>query len=44
MANFNEINQNLVPQIKAVATASVSLKNNSRFKRLLEVQRYHILS
>ena len=38
MANFNEINQNLAPQLKAVITASSSLKNNSKFKKLLEVK------
>ncbi|UJR33234.1 hypothetical protein I4U23_020689 [Adineta vaga] len=37
MANFNEINQNLIPQLKAVITASSSLKNNSKFKKLLEI-------
>ncbi|CAF3542171.1 unnamed protein product, partial [Rotaria sordida] len=37
MANFNETNQNLVPQIKAIITASSSLKNNTRFKKLLEI-------
>jgi hypothetical protein len=38
MANFNDINQNLIPQLKAVITASLSLKNNSKFKKLLEVK------
>jgi hypothetical protein len=38
MANFNDINQNLIPQLKAVITASSSLKANSRFKKLLEVE------
>ncbi|CAF0872036.1 unnamed protein product [Adineta steineri] len=37
MANFNDINQNLIPQLKAVITASLSLKNNSKFKKLLEI-------
>ncbi|CAF3695102.1 unnamed protein product [Rotaria socialis] len=37
MANFNETNQNLMPQLKAIIAASASLKNNSRFKRLLEI-------
>ncbi|CAF0730840.1 unnamed protein product [Adineta ricciae] len=37
MANFNEINQNLIPQLKAVITASSSLKSNSKFKKLLEI-------
>jgi hypothetical protein len=37
MANFNDINQNLIPQIKAVITASSSLRNNLRFRKLLEV-------
>jgi len=39
MANFNDINQNLIPQLKAVITASSSLKNNLRFKKLLEVHK-----
>jgi hypothetical protein len=38
MANFNDIHQNLIPQLKAVITASSSLKTNSRFKKLLEVK------
>ncbi|CAF2626482.1 unnamed protein product [Rotaria sp. Silwood2] len=37
MANFYEINQNLAPQLKAIITASSSLKNNTRFKKLLEI-------
>ncbi|CAF5178988.1 unnamed protein product [Rotaria magnacalcarata] len=37
MANFSETNQNLMPQLKAIIAASASLKNNSRFKRLLEI-------
>jgi len=38
MANFNDINQNLTPQLKAIITASTTLKNSSRFKKLLEVK------
>jgi hypothetical protein len=38
MANFDDINQNLIPQLKAVITASSSLKTNSRFKKILEVK------
>ena len=38
MVNFNDTYQNLIPQIKAVITASSSLKNNSKFKKLLEVK------
>jgi hypothetical protein len=38
MANFNDINQNLIPQLKAIITASTTLKNSSRFKKLLEVK------
>jgi hypothetical protein len=38
MANFDETNQNLTPQLKAVTAASTSLKANSKFKRLLEVK------
>lgn len=37
MANFDEIYENLIPQLKAVISASSSLKNNSKFKRILEV-------
>ncbi len=38
MANFNDIHQNLTPQLKAIITASTTLKNSSRFKKLLEVK------
>jgi hypothetical protein len=38
MSNFDETNQNLIPQLKAVITASSSLKTNSKFKKLLEVK------
>lgn len=38
MANFNDINQNLAPQLKAIITASTTLKNSARFKKLLEVK------
>lgn len=37
MANFDEIYQNLMPQLQAVLSASSSLKNNSRFRKILEV-------
>ncbi|CAF3813406.1 unnamed protein product [Rotaria magnacalcarata] len=37
MANFNDINQNLAPQLKAIIAASTTLKNSSRFKKLLEI-------
>jgi hypothetical protein len=37
MANFNDIHQNLSPQLKAIITASTTLKNSSRFKKLLEI-------
>jgi hypothetical protein len=39
MANFDDINQNLTPQLKAIITASTTLKNSSRFKKLLEVKK-----
>ncbi len=38
MANFNEIYQNLTPQLQAIITASTTLKNSGRFKKLLEVK------
>ncbi len=38
MANFDDINHNLTPQLKAIITASTTLKNSSRFKKLLEVK------
>jgi hypothetical protein len=38
MANFDDINQNLIPQLKAVITASSSLKTNLKFRKLLEVK------
>jgi hypothetical protein len=44
MANFNDINQTLAPQLKAVISASSSLKNNSRFKKLLEVENINYFS
>ena len=37
MANFDDVHQNLVPQLKAVTVASSSLKNSAKFKRFLEV-------
>lgn len=37
MANFTDIHENLTPQLKAIITASTTLKNSSRFKKLLEV-------
>ncbi|CAF1346854.1 unnamed protein product [Adineta steineri] len=37
MANCNDINQNLIQQLKAVITASLSLKNNSKFKTPLKI-------
>ena len=37
MANFDDINQNLTPQLKAIITASSSLKNSLRFRKLLEM-------
>ncbi|CAF1000665.1 unnamed protein product [Adineta steineri] len=37
MANFDDVNQNLTPQLKAIITASTTLKNSSRFKKFLEI-------
>lgn len=37
MANFTDIHETLTPQLKAIITASTTLKNSSRFKKLLEV-------
>ncbi|CAF0846192.1 unnamed protein product, partial [Didymodactylos carnosus] len=37
MANFNDINENLAPQLKAVINSSLALKNSTRFKKLLEI-------
>ena len=37
MANFDETYENLIPQLKAVIASSSSLKNNSKFKKILEV-------
>lgn len=44
MANFDEIHQHLVPQLKAVITASTSLKSNQRFRKILEVNSLHLSS
>jgi len=38
MANFHDIHQNLVPQLKAIIHASTTLKNSSKFKKILEVK------
>ncbi|CAF0771370.1 unnamed protein product [Didymodactylos carnosus] len=37
MANFNDVNENLAPQLKAVINSSLALKNSARFKKLLEI-------
>jgi len=37
MANFHDIHQNLVPQLKAIIHASTTLKNSSKFKKILEI-------
>ena len=39
MANFNDVNQHLAPQLKAIIAASTTLKNSSKFKKLLEVRK-----
>ncbi|CAF0902187.1 unnamed protein product [Adineta ricciae] len=37
MANFDDVNRNLTPQLKAIITASTTLKNSTKLKKLLEI-------
>jgi len=44
MANFNDIHQTLIPQLKAIIAASSSLKSSLKLKKFLEVNQQRTIN